>query len=138
MSFSISPHLILNLPCEFRRFAIADLVDPALVQRKLNSHNSDSALASRLARLADDADEQILREIVIALGRLKWMPNTEWWRHHLQWPDQAMAHAAMQTLRRCEDWSTVTKLLDEPDDSPIREIARKALADERMRQLLTD
>lgn len=108
--------------------AIADLADPVFTEKKLAVGRGDSATASRLARLADGADPVVLREIVIALGRLRWMAPPEWWRENLKNPDAALAHAAMQTFRRCEDWPAVLKFLDEPADAPLRKIALRAVA----------
>ena len=41
-----------------------------------------------------------------------------------------LAHAAIAALRRCQDWPAVLDLLDQPVDTPIHEIARRAIADQ--------
>src|SRR5262249_34540789 len=108
--------------------AIADATDPVFQDRKLNAGRGEEAVAERLAVLAERADPPLLREIVIALGRLRWSEAPGWLRERLHEPDPALSHAAMQTLRRCDNWPAVLSLLDQPDDAPIRLIALRALA----------
>src|SRR5262245_37293604 len=43
--------------------------------------------------------------------------------------DNALAHAAMQTLRRSRNWPAILKLLDERDSEPLRAVALRALAE---------
>jgi putative membrane-bound dehydrogenase-like protein len=108
--------------------ALADLADPVLTRHRLDAGPGDASLTARLAALDTNADQRLLREVVIALGRLRWAGLPEWLRQHLDHPDPALAHAAMQALRRCGNWSEILKLLDQPADSPIRAIARRATA----------
>ena len=71
----------------------------------------------------------MLLEIFIALGRLRWADAPVWLAKNLTKPDTALAHAAMHTLRRADNWPAVLKLLDQRDDAPIRRIALRALTD---------
>jgi putative membrane-bound dehydrogenase-like protein len=109
--------------------AVADLADPVLTRHRLDAGRGDDALARRLAPLAKGQDGQVLLEIVIALGRLRWEGGPDWLRSNLGKPDAALAHAAMQTLRRSENWPAVLKVLDEPSASPLRAIALRAVAE---------
>jgi putative membrane-bound dehydrogenase-like protein len=109
--------------------AVADLADPVLTQHRLETGRGDAALGGRLAALAKGQDSQVVLEIVIALGRLRWEEAPSWLRSNLGKPDAALAHAAMQTLRRSENWPAVLKLLDEPDASPLRAIALRSVAE---------
>lgn len=108
--------------------ALADLTDPTLVRHRLAAGAGDPALAARLAELARERDDRVRLEVVIALGRLRWSGAPAWLRENLKKPDAALAHAAQGTLRRCGDWSTVLKLLDEAGNSPLRAIALRAVA----------
>jgi len=67
--------------------------------------------------------------IIVALGRLRWADVPEWLSQILRKPDATLQHAAMQTLRRSENWPAVLKLLDQPTAAPIRSIALRALAE---------
>ena len=49
-----------------------------------------------------------------------------WLRRTLEQPDPALAHAAMQALRRSANWPAVLALLDEPDAEPMRALALRA------------
>src|SRR5205085_850315 len=51
--------------------AIADRADPVLIEHRLAVGRADESIARRLAALAKGADARLLREVVIALGRLK-------------------------------------------------------------------
>src|SRR5262249_30394417 len=53
----------------------------------------------------------------------------DWLRQNFDRPDAALAHAAMQALRRCENWPATLKLLDEPGDAPLRTVALRAVAE---------
>ncbi len=110
--------------------AIADLADPVLARRRLDAGPADADLVGRLAALAVDQDPRVMLEVVIALGRLRWSEAPAWLKKNLSKPDAALAHAAMQTLRRSENWSAVLKLLDEPDTTPVRAIALRAVGDQ--------
>src|SRR5207245_10126851 len=61
--------------------------------------------------------------------RLQWAEAPSWLRRTLTKPDPALAHAAMQTLRRSHNWPAVLKLLDEPDNSALRPVALRAVAE---------
>ncbi len=108
--------------------ALADLADPVLVRHRLDAGAGDAGLAGRIAALAVGADARVQLEAVIALGRLRWAGAPAWLRRNLTRPDPAIAHAAMQALRRAANWPAVLRLLDEPSAAPIRAIARRAVA----------
>ncbi|MEX2286879.1 MAG: PVC-type heme-binding CxxCH protein [Planctomycetaceae bacterium] len=109
--------------------AIADLCDPAFDPHSKNLPSRNAEVARQLSELAIDQDPPVLREVIIALGRLRWVGAPEWLRTHLGNPDAALAHAAMQTLRGAENDQAVLSLLDESDDRPIWRIALAALTD---------
>jgi putative membrane-bound dehydrogenase-like protein len=109
--------------------AVADLADPILTQHKLDAGRGDAAMATRLAALANGQDERVQMAIVVALGRLRWADAPEWLNQILREPDATLQHAAMQTLRRSDNWLAVLKLLDPPTAAPIRSIALRALAE---------
>jgi putative membrane-bound dehydrogenase-like protein len=109
--------------------AVADLADPVLHQHRLDAGAGDEAVAARLAALGEGKDPRVLREVVIALGRLGWSGAPEWLKRNLASSDAALEHAAMQTLRRSRQWDAVLRLLNEPDGSPIRAIALRAVAE---------
>jgi hypothetical protein len=79
----------------------------------------------------------VLLETIIALGRLRWEGVPDWLRQNLGDPDAALAHAALQALRRSENWSAILSLLDTPCDTPIRAIALRAVA-ERFQPAVVD
>jgi putative membrane-bound dehydrogenase-like protein len=118
---------------------VADLTDPVLIQHKLDAGPGDAALAARLADLARGQENRVVREIIIALGRLRWTGAPQWLPQHFHKvgqtgnpphsPDTALAHAAMQTLRRSRNWPALLKLLDEPSTAPLRAIALRAVAE---------
>lgn len=108
--------------------ALADQLDPVLVAHRLDAPRVDTTTAERLAVLASDADPQMVLEVVVTLGRLRWSGAPDWLDRNLAEPDQFLAHAAQQTMRRSGNWPAVLKLVDRPD-SPIRQIAVRALAD---------
>ena len=109
--------------------AMADLADPVLTEHKLNAGRGDADLSARLAETWPGQDPRVQLEIAIALGRLRWADAPEWFRRSLKDPDETLAHAVMQTLRRCDNWPAVVKLLDEPQGAPLRRIALRACAD---------
>jgi putative membrane-bound dehydrogenase-like protein len=117
--------------------AIADLGDPVLANHRLNAGPGDADLAARLAALPTNRDPSVLLEVVQALGRLQWDQTPAWLRKTLTKPDAALAHAAMQALRRARNWREVLKLLDEPENSPLRPIALRAVA-ERFDPIVVD
>jgi putative membrane-bound dehydrogenase-like protein len=108
--------------------ALADLTDPVLVKHRLDAGPGDAAVARRLAALAEGADARLRREVVIALGRLKWADTPAWLARHVTKPDTPLAHAAMQALRAAGNWPGVLALLDRPTDDPVRGIALRAVA----------
>jgi putative heme-binding domain-containing protein len=119
--------------------ALADLADPILVTHKLDGRRGDlndlqevTAInaTQSLAALPDRADPRVLREIIIALGRLRWDGAPGWLELYLGKPDQALVHAAMQTMRRADNWPAVLRRLDKSDRSPIRAVALHAVADQ--------
>src|SRR5262249_17875181 len=73
-------------------------------------------------------DPRVLLEVVIALGRLRWSEAPGWLCESLSQPDVALFHAAMQTLRRSQNWASVLRLLDDSDAKPIRAVALRAVA----------
>jgi putative heme-binding domain-containing protein len=85
-------------------------------------------MAARLAALGQSAEPPVLLEVIVALGRLHWPQTPAWLRENLKAPDAALAHAAMQALRRSENWPVVLTLLDQPDSASIRAIALRAIA----------
>jgi putative membrane-bound dehydrogenase-like protein len=108
--------------------AIGDLFDPVLVEHKLATTRSHPKIAERLATLARDHNAQVMLEVTVALGRLRWSKSPEWLRANLGTPDPTLTHAAIQTLRRSQNWPAVLEWLDAPDNSPLRPIALCALA----------
>ena len=112
--------------------AVADLADPVLVRHRLDAGPGDAELAARLAHLAQDQDPRVVREVVIAVGRLGWSAAPIWLHSILKDPDAALAHAAVQTMRRSANWPAIVALLDEPDSVPVRALALRAIADRAM------
>jgi putative membrane-bound dehydrogenase-like protein len=109
--------------------AVADLADPVLVQHRLAGGRGDPELAVRLADLAEGRDPRVFLEVTIAVGRLRWAGAPAWLRATLRRPDPALAHAAMQALRRSGNWLEILVLLDGPDTAPTRPLALRAIAD---------
>ncbi|MCI0359142.1 MAG: HEAT repeat domain-containing protein, partial [Planctomycetaceae bacterium] len=111
--------------------AIADLTDPMLVAHRLDVKDGDRATSARMAGLASGQDARVVLEIAIALGRSRWPNSPEWLPGVLgARPDPVLMHAAMQTLRRSENWPLVLKLLDLPSSEPMRAVALAAVADQ--------
>src|SRR5262249_6801466 len=108
--------------------AVAALTDPVLVKHRLDAGPGDAAIARRLAALGEGADARLRREVVIALGRLKWADTPAWPAQHVAKPDAPPAHAAMQASRGTGNWLGVLELLDRPTDDPVRAIAVRAAA----------
>ena len=109
--------------------AIADLFDPVLVEHKIEAGRGDPEIAKRLSGLGARQDPQIIFEVTVALGRLRWTGSPDWLRTNLRNPDQTLAHAAQQTLRRAENWPAVLEWLDSSEPS-LRSIALRALANQ--------
>src|SRR5262249_44137010 len=106
--------------------AIADLTDPVLVQHRLDAGPGDAEAAKKLANLGTGRDPRVIREIVVALGRLRWPEAPQWISKNLGKTDVALEHAAMQALRRSQNWGAILKLLD--GNEPIRELALRSLS----------
>ncbi len=104
--------------------AVADLTDP-LWTKDASLHRR---VSESLAALSKDQPPQVRLEVLIALGRLRWAGLPDWLRRNPGQPDPPLAHAAMQALRRSENWSAILKLLDEPGGTPLRTIALRAIA----------
>jgi putative membrane-bound dehydrogenase-like protein len=109
--------------------AVADLADPVLTRHRLDAGPGDADLAERLSALGKGQDGRVLLEVIIALGRLRWAAAQDWLRQNLRLPDAALAHAAMQALRRSGNWPAILNLLDEPGSAPMRPIALRAVAE---------
>jgi putative membrane-bound dehydrogenase-like protein len=120
--------------------ALADLADPVLAKHRLDAGAGDARIAARLSELNAKAfnrdDPGLLLEIVIALGRLRWTDSPVWLQKTLKSPDATLSHAAMMTLRKCDNWPAVLKLLDLPDSEPIRAIALRALAEQAIPEVV--
>ncbi len=110
--------------------ALVDLSDPVLVHHRLAAGRSDAVTAEWLAIHGLDQEPRVVLEIVIGLGRLRWAGAPAWLSKNLMECDATLAHAAQQTLRRCDNWPAVLKLLDLPNTAPIRAIALRAVADQ--------
>jgi putative membrane-bound dehydrogenase-like protein len=108
--------------------AVADLSDPVLLRHRLDAGRGNAELAARLAALATDGETPVQLEIVLALGRLRWPEAPAWLHKLLTKPDSDLAHAAMQTMRRSDNWPALLTLLDEQDDSPVRTVALRGIA----------
>ena len=106
--------------------ALADLTDPVLVKHRLDTGPGDAQFAKELASLATGRDLRVVREIVIALGRLRWKESPEWLSRTLGKMDAALEHAAMRTMRQSQNWAAILNLLD--GNKPIREIALRCLS----------
>ncbi|MBI5761115.1 MAG: HEAT repeat domain-containing protein [Planctomycetales bacterium] len=126
--------------------ALADLTDPVLIHDRLDAGRGDAETAARLAKLADDADSRVVLEVAVALGRMRWVEAPKWLRSTLTAPrlakewqgnlSPALAHAAMQSLRRSDNWPAVLKLLDLPNTEPIRKVALRAIANQAKPELV--
>jgi putative membrane-bound dehydrogenase-like protein len=110
--------------------ALADLADPVLTRHRLDAGRGDAKLAGRLAAWAAGKDERVLLEVVVALGRLRWRDAPTWLHDTFTRLDAPLAHAAMQTLRRSDNWTAVLKLLDRPNSNVMRAVALRAIAEQ--------
>jgi len=110
--------------------AIGDLFDPVLVTHRLAVDRGDPKIAERLAALASSHNPEVMLEVTVALGRLRWSRAPEWLKANPGTPNAALAHAMIQTLRRSQNWPAVLAWLDAPGNSPLRPIALSALADQ--------
>ena len=114
--------------------ALADLTDPMLTKHRLDAGRGDACIAQRLADLARDADARVALEVLVALGRLRWSAAPAWLSQNGTWDDSALEHAAMQLLRRSNNWPAVLTLLDEQGGSQaaavkLRRLVLLAMAD---------
>ncbi len=110
--------------------AMADIADPVLVRHRLDAKLGDRTLTAELAELAKGQEPRVLLELVIALSRLRWTGMGDWLQAHLRKPDSHLSHAAIQALRKTDNWPTVVKLLDLPASEPLRAIALTAIAEQ--------
>jgi putative membrane-bound dehydrogenase-like protein len=110
--------------------AIGDLSDPVLVNHRLDAGRGSAKVAAQLTAIPTDPDRRVRLETVIALGRLRWAQAPTWLAAHMIKSDATLSHAIMQTLRRCDNWPEVLKLLDLPEPTPIRAIALRAVSDQ--------
>jgi putative membrane-bound dehydrogenase-like protein len=118
----------INVRCQAVR-ALADLTDPVLSRHKLDAGRGDVEFAARISALAVEAPQQLQLEIVVAMGRLRWSAAPRWLADNLKTPDAALAHAAMQTMRRADNWPQVIALLDRPTNDAARKAALIAIAE---------
>jgi len=114
--------------------AVADLTDPIFLQHRIDVGRGDPVVARRIADLAADQDPRVLLEVLIALGRLRWEDAPHWLSKTWTGGDPAQSHAAMQLLRRSENWPNVLTLLDRGDpptvaSQDLRTIVLRALGD---------
>jgi hypothetical protein len=85
--------------------AVADLVDPVLVEHRIEADRGDAEMARRLAALGRGQDPRVLLEIAIALGRLRWSEAPRWIAGNLTrstgtWPCRDAGDAALAELER--------------------------------------
>jgi len=109
--------------------AIGDLSDPVLTYHRLAAGTGDAGLASSLAAIAEGQDPRVVREILIAIARLRWPGAPAWLERTYRQSDGALEHAATQALRRSANWTAVLALLDKADGEPLRLLALRAIAD---------
>ena len=110
--------------------AIADLADPVLTKHMLDAGRGDAKLAGQLATLATGQDPRVQLEIIIAVGRLRWGGAPGWLHRNLLKIDSALAHAAMQAMRRADNWAAVNAILYQGPNHAVRTIALRAVADQ--------
>jgi putative membrane-bound dehydrogenase-like protein len=120
--------------------ALADCSDPVLILHRLAAGHGDAALASKLAALADGRDARVTREVLIALGRLRWAELPAWMEKILEHEhnrlDPALEHAAIQALRRSANWPALLAILDKTDGELMRSLALQAVVDCFDRELI--
>ena len=125
--------------------AVADLTDPVLAEHKLAAGRGREAVAVRMAECGKGAERRVLLEVIVALGRLRWANLPQWLIEiNLKQPDvraaygdPTLSHAAMQALRRSDDWTVVLEILALPVGNPLRTIALQAVA-ERFEPVVVD
>jgi putative membrane-bound dehydrogenase-like protein len=108
--------------------AVADLADPVLIRHRLAAASGDEKLARRLAVLAVGKGPQVRLEVVVALGRMRWVDAPSWLRTNLKKRDPVLDHAAQGAMRQAGNWPAVLKLLDEPSSESFRPVALRAAA----------
>jgi putative membrane-bound dehydrogenase-like protein len=110
--------------------AIADLFDPILAKHRIDADTGDPQIAKRLAGLAVESDSRVLLEVIIALGRLRWSGSADWLRREItEDADQAIMHAAMQTIRKSANWPDTFAIIDD-SQAAVRPAARRAIAEQ--------
>ena len=128
--------------------ALADLHDPILSEHRLNAGAGDVSIAERLAELADWGDVDATREIIVALGRLRWESTADWLARSWNVSDAALAHAVQQAFRKSGQWLhllglaggafdfTPEKGVPKPID--FGEVAIRALADQPVNDVVDE
>ncbi|MFQ5731758.1 MAG: HEAT repeat domain-containing protein, partial [Planctomycetaceae bacterium] len=91
----------------------------------------DEKVALHLAEFASkERDPRVVLEVIVALGRLRWRDAPNWLRKH--WhvfkTGDALEHAAMQLLRRSDNWPAVFKLLDHSAKGGSKRVGLRAIA----------
>ena len=110
--------------------AITDLTDPILVQGNLKATRGNTTICQRLGELPVERDPRLLREVIIALGRLNWIDAPHWLSLHINsQPDTAITHATAWTFRQANNWPYVFTFWDDPL-SPLRTAALNAAAEQ--------
>jgi putative membrane-bound dehydrogenase-like protein len=106
--------------------------DPRLQAQAVRAlaDRQEPALGDRIARIDTRSVPFLVREVVLALGRLRWPGLPEWLRANVGAVDPPLAHAGAWALRQAGDWPAVLGLLDGPSDDPLRAVARRALTDQ--------
>lgn len=120
--------------------AIADLSDPILAQHRLRAPADRTSIAKWVAAVAVHDDSRVRLEAINCVGRMQWNEAPDWIADLLggHETDTALAHAAMQTLRRSRNWPAMFKLIDKLDNWPIRAVAMRALADRSEIEVVDD
>ena len=108
--------------------AVADLIDPALKPVDDASAVDVNEVAARLAGLPGLDDPCLLREVVIALRRLRWTQSVAWLAAHNNFSEPVLDHAAMQLLRESGDWTAVAQLWDPAGQAAARAAHVRAIA----------
>jgi putative membrane-bound dehydrogenase-like protein len=111
--------------------ALADLNDPAH-----HGQTADPGFPGRLANLAIDGDARVRREIVTALGRLRWSGTPGLVERLMRDDDPSLDHALMQAMRRSGDWQAILNLADESPRESVRALALRAIADQPVPEIV--
>ena len=109
--------------------AVADLADPVLTGDRLDAGPGGTVTGHQLGELGRKADPRIQREVIIAMGRLRWQELPRWLADFVGEVDPVLLHAGQQALRRSANWPKTLKLLDLPDSHPARTMGLRAIAD---------